>query len=232
MTSPRRSTSSSLLRAEPPAPPPSLVPGEAASPVFPTGGHVKGAPLAALLECWVRTSSRAVVLERIAALPSATRDELRLDLRAERFGILPASWYPVVAGVQLFDAIAAELRGPRFDDFIAESADFIIARALRGVHRAVFRVVGSPELLRRHGQTFWNRQFDTGRLAVIDVAPARQRHEYHSWDSHHPVLCRLAVGCIVPMFAAMGVRRPRVQVEHCVVDGPPGHCSAHVQWDE
>ena len=104
-----------------------------------------------------------------------------------------------------------------------------MSATLSGVHRAVFRVVGSPALMRDHGQPLWERQFDTGRVRITDLGPGEQRHEYHDWLAHHPLLCRITFSCVAPMFRAMGVREPSVHLERCCADGG-SYCSALVRW--
>lgn len=199
------------------------------NPVRPRGGRVKGAPLRALLEMIAASRSPADVARFLAGLRPADRDALRLDASSPGLGVLAGSWYPAPACGALVDAIWESLTERERIGYEARAAEHIMKATLSGVHRAVFRVVGSPSLMRDHGQTFWDRQFDTGRVRITDIGPRAQRHEYDEWSAHHPILCRITFSCVVPMFRAMGVIDPSIELERCCVSGSD-HCSAIVRW--
>jgi hypothetical protein len=106
----------------------------------------------------------------------------------------------------------------------------VMARTLRGVHQALFRVVGSPALMRRYRMTFWHKQYDTGEVDVIDLDEHSQEHVYREWYAHHPFTCHLTFACLEPMFTAMGLRGAAVEHQRCVVDGRSDDCAAIIRW--
>lgn len=201
------------------------------SPAQPSGGRVKGAPLRAILDFWKTVMPVDSIERRLAAMPLDAQQALNLSIRAEGCGVLASSWYPAVACGAFLDAMMADVPVTELDTFVNDAAEFIMKQTLGGVHRAVFRVVGSPALMRDHAQTFWNRQFDTGRVRIQELGPGRQRHEYHDWQAHHPLICRITFACVAPMFVAMGVKSPAVSPERCVARGASeGFCSAIIHW--
>ncbi|HJL18676.1 MAG TPA: hypothetical protein RMH99_23645 [Sandaracinaceae bacterium LLY-WYZ-13_1] len=199
------------------------------SPRTPTGGRIKGAPLRALVAYWERVHGRAAV-NRILDASEAERVALGLDPEAPGWGLLVSSWYPCPAAgamvERLFEGIAAD----RVDDEMARAAEAIMRQTLSGVHRAVFRLVGSPELMRTRGQLFWNQQFDSGTVVIEKEGDDAQRHVYRDWPGHHPLFCRMAFHCLPPMFRAMGVADPRVERLRCAADPGSSECAAHLTW--
>ena len=194
-------------------------------------GRVKGAPLRALVELLAMERSRAELDAIVAQLSDEDRAALAIDAERPGLGILAGSWYSAAACGALMDAVWGSLDPRERESFDERVADHVMKTTLTGVHRAVFRLVGSPSLMRDRGQMFWDRQFDCGRVKISDLGPGRQRHEYHAWAAHHPLLCRITFKCVAPMFRAMGLREPRVELEQCIERGAP-HCAAIVRWSE
>jgi len=193
-------------------------------------GRIKGAPVRALLEYWEETHGTDSIRALRQRLPEDFARELVLDPARPGFGVLVGGWYSNEAlGALLEDLIATTSPGRRADTLDA-MADEVMGRTLNGVHKAVFRIVGSPELMRRKGQFFWNQQFDTGDVEVRAISPGHQIHYYKNWRGHHHMLCALSFGCVRPMFHMMGVQNCRVELISCV-DRGGSECAAHIRWD-
>jgi len=192
-------------------------------------GKVKGAPVRALLEFRERSIGHEQVEALIESLSERARAELRIDPRAPGFGILASAWYRTSTCAELIAAIERSVPPRERERFWLRAPEAIMAATLSGVHKAIFRVVGSPSLMRDYCQTFWNRQFDDGRVRVFDLEPGVQRHEYHDWGGHDRLMCKITFLCLAPMFRAMGEKNTRVELEQCVSTGAP-HCSATIHW--
>ena len=193
-------------------------------------GRIKGAPLRALLEYWAETHGPAGISEARERLPQQLADELVLDMERPGFGVLAGGWYSNEATAALLGDLLGTQPISRQAELMDTIADEVMRRTLNGVHKAVFRIVGSPELMRKKGQFFWNQQFDTGDVEIEAVEEGHQIHHYRNWEGHHTLLCRLSFCCVRPMFHMMGVNNCRVEPVSCVSRGAD-ECVAHVHWD-
>lgn len=191
-------------------------------------GRIKGAPLRAFLD-FLDTDVGPV---RVRTAVTRWRDSgspLSPDLPG--YGVLGASWYPLVEVGALLDDVVGHPTDADLAVFASRAADAVMAKTLHGVHRAVFRVVGSPALMRQFRMSFWHQQYDTGEVTVVDTSPTSQRHEYHNWTGHHRIVCAATFACLVPMFRAMGLHGPRVHLLQCVSDKRSRFCAANIEWD-
>lgn len=191
-------------------------------------GRIKGAPFRAFLDFLDDDVGPARTREAVARL----RDRgsaLSPDLPS--YGVLSASWYPLADVGAILDDIVGNPSDPALADFAEAAAEAVMTRTLHGVHRAVFRVVGSPALMRQFRMSFWHQQYDTGDVTIVDTSATSQRHEYHRWTGHHRIVCATTFACLVPMFRAMGVRGPRVSPRQCVSDGRSAFCAADITWE-
>lgn len=193
-------------------------------------GRIKGAPVRALLDYWAEAHGPGAIAELRERLPRDAARQLALDPHRPGFGVLAGGWYDnSAAGALLEDLLGRVPVGerPALMDAIAYE---VMQRTLNGVHKAVFRIVGSPELMRKKGQFFWNQQFDTGEVEIEAVDERHQIHHYRQWTGHHRLLCKLSFCCVRPMFHMMGVSSCVVEPVSCVSHGG-GECVAHVRWD-
>jgi len=193
-------------------------------------GRIKGAPLRALLDYWSETHGKESIAMLRARLPEALAQQLVLDPERPGFGVLVGGWYSNEAAGALLDELLLSVPPDRRGETMDHITDEVMRRTLTGVHKAVFRIVGSPELMRKKGQFFWNQQFDTGEVEIEAVGPGHQIHHYRSWRGHHRLLCQLSFGCVRPMFHMMGVKNCRVEQRSCV-DRGADECVAHIHWD-
>ncbi len=195
------------------------------------GGRIKGAPLRAMCEEWAARRSVDEVLEAIHRLPETERFSTFPDPLRTGFGVLPSGWYSAIVGAQVLESLFEQLPPEQTTEMIEVLARGIMARTLRGVHRALFRIVGSPELMRKRGQLFWKKQFDTGVVAISQGKPGEQLHVYREWSGHHRLFCLISFHCVPVMFEQMGVAPPiRVEPIRCAADGS-GECAAFVRWN-
>ena len=201
------------------------------TPKYPTGGRIKGAPFRALLEYCAEARSLAEVRAAIATLTPAEERATCPRPDDPGFGLLASGWYSSVGAGKLVGALWDNIPAHERDDFTDEVAKAVMSRTLHTVHKAVFRVVGSPALMKRYPMVFWGRQYDTGDVHIDDVDDRAQRHTYKNWAGHHPVICSLTFRCVPVMFEAMGLTGTRITIERCAGDGVSRDCSAVVRWD-
>ena len=200
------------------------------SPKRPVGGNIKGAPLRALCEAWTELRGRESLRVAIARLDDVDRGALFSDPDGPGCGVLVSSWYPAVPTGRFVDALFDEIPRHEADALVASLARSVMSQTLSKLHRAVFRLVGSPELMRKRGQLFWNQQWDTGEVVVTEEAPGVQRHVYRNWNAHHPIFCNLSFQCVPVMFEMMGIAPPiTAETVGCAADGNPA-CEAIIRW--
>jgi len=186
--------------------------------------------LRALLEYWEESHGTGSIRALSGRLPEAFVKELVLDTGRPGFGVLAGGWYSCEAAGALLEELLAPEVPQRRDEVLQGIAEEVMGRTLKGVHRAIFRVVGSPELMRLWCQFFWNQQFDTGAVSIDGVEPGYQIHHYRNWSGHHPLLCQFAFGCVPPMFRAMGIEDCRMEAVSCISAGAD-ECVARIRWD-
>lgn len=190
-------------------------------------GRIKGAPLRAFLDFLDGHAGP----ERVRAAVARTRERgSGLSPGLPGYGVLGASWYPLAEVGAILDDVVGNPSDAELAGFAATAADAVMSRTLHGVHRAVFRVVGSPALMRQFRMSFWHQQYDTGDVTIVDTSARSQRHEYHRWTGHHRVVCATTFACLVPMLRAMGLHGPRVHPRQCVSGGSP-FCAADIAWE-
>jgi hypothetical protein len=194
-------------------------------PVPEAAGHIKGAPLRAFLAFLDAEVGRPKVEAAVRELAAGV-----LSPSLPSYGVLGATWYPLDVVGRLLDALLGVPTGVQLDTLAARTAEAVMKETLGGVHRAVFRAVGSPSLMRQFRMTFWRQQYDTGEVDIIDVHPQEQRHEYRQWAGHHPLICAITFACVPVMFRAMGTKNPRMKRLSCVSHGARV-CSAQIRWD-
>ena len=184
-----------------------------------------------MLEHCARVRSAAVVRAAIATLtPEEERATCPLP-DEPGYGLLASGWYSSIGAGKIVEAIWEGVPERERAAFTVEAAEGVMAQTLHGVHQAVFRVVGSPALMKRYPMVFWGRQYDTGTVVIEDVEERCQRHTYQDWSGHHPVVCSLTFHCVPVMFRTMGLSRPRLTIERCAGDGISKECSALIRWD-
>jgi hypothetical protein len=144
-------------------------------------------------------------------------------------GILAASWYDASAVHGFLDALAHGRRETELTRLVTEGARGALEATLTGVHRAILRVVASPDLHARFAQHLWNTYYEDGEVVSERVGAGSQRIAYRKWRSHHPLLCRITTASDLVVFPLMGLANVRVAQLGCIVSGD-GECAHSVTW--
>ncbi|MCB9595705.1 MAG: hypothetical protein H6719_23485 [Sandaracinaceae bacterium] len=144
-------------------------------------------------------------------------------------GVLAASWYEAAPIHALLDAITASRSDAELEQLVHDGMQATMSATLRGVHRALLRVIGSPALHARFAQRLWIAYYDEGRVESEQTGPTRQVISYLDWEGHHPLLCRLTAAADLVIFPAMGLTGVEVKPLGCISRGS-ARCSHEVVW--
>lgn len=156
----------------------------------------------------------ADVLERLAP-----DDRRRVTANEPALGIVASTWYPSSILFAVVDSVMEGKSRPERSRIIREANADVVKRLTKGLYRALFRMVASPELYARHIQRLWNVLHDTGERSVVIVQPGIADSIIQNWSGHHPVLCEVATETMRAVFEAMGCGGVRVDRISCVGDG-------------
>jgi hypothetical protein len=180
-------------------------------------GNIKGVAFGEFLSWYgVRFGSQRLL--------SATRDLHGkypdvFDLGRATHGILPSRWYPALLVHEVVDRLTAEFSPKELDSMALDAADVIMNKTLRGVYRAIFALIATPERYVKHIDRLWSLHYDSGRPVVLVMNPTTHRVHYEGWRSHHPFICRLNMAAARAIYIAMGCRDVRLERLGCVSDG-------------
>ncbi|HJK93783.1 MAG TPA: hypothetical protein RMH85_14555 [Polyangiaceae bacterium LLY-WYZ-15_(1-7)] len=190
-------------------------------------GRIKGVALRELVAWYERDRGRAALLDALERVPPDLR--ARFDLEREALGVLAATWYEARLVHALLDAMVHGL-DPEARRRLAYDGSVAAMRAtLGGVHRAVLRIVGSPELHAKFGQRMWRTYFEDGIADSRRVDAHTHRLAFRQWHSHHPVLCDMVTASDLVVFPAMGLHGVTVEQLSCV-DRGDSECAHFIRW--
>ncbi len=192
-----------------------------------TTAQVKGA---ALLYCmsWYAKRYGPEQLAAIARrIPPAERDAL--DPSLPLLGVLATQWYPARTIGLLLDGVTQGLTEAERMRLIRESTTEAVERAIRGVFRLPFKLLGTPERYAKHIQRFWNQIHDTGTRHIEIVGPGEAISIIEDWPGHHPLLCAVTMETMAAVFRRMGLSDVEVLRVECVASHD-AHCKAIVRW--
>lgn len=190
-------------------------------------GRIKGAAFREAL-LWMRGELGPERLrDAFAAVPA--QHATLFDARSETFGVLASAWYPAAAVHPMLDALLSGTSRDAQRQLAYDASRAALSVTLRGVHRAIMRVVGSPELHRRFAQRLWNTHFDGGVAVVEDHGDGAARVVYTHWPAHHRFLCWMCTASDLVIYEAMGCREVSVDQDGCVDTGD-GACAHFVRW--
>ncbi len=193
------------------------------------GGRIKGAAVREFA-IWMRGRlGEARSREIVARLPPELRAVI--DPNSEAFGILASAWYSGDATNALLDLAVEGLSRAETQRFAEEGVTAALNVTLRGVHRALLRLVMSPSLHRRFAQRLWDAHFDGGRVVVTELSPTSAEVAYFDWPAHHPVLCEMCTASDLVIYGAMGLKDVRSVGTACV-DLGDDRCAHVVSWSE
>lgn len=192
-----------------------------------SAGRVKGAAFreAAL---WLREELGPDALR--AAIETVPPEHLKLfDPDSPTLGILAATWYPSEAASAFLDSIFGGMPPNREKAMVYAATQAALGVTLTGVHRAVMRVVGSPDRHVRFAQILWKTHFDTGRVKVTRLEPRTSRIAYSDWSGHGRILCMMCAASDLVIYSVMGCEGVEVEREGCIDTGQ-AICSHLVRW--
>lgn len=164
----------------------------------------------------------------VEAMPAPDRPVFHRGARY--LGLLSASWYDTGSVHAFLDALRDAHDSRAIDRIVHDGAVASLNRTLTGVHRAMLRVVGSPDLHARFAQRLWDTYYDEGEVISTRVRPTAQRIAYRGWRAHHGLLCRITSAADEVVFPQMGLRGVSVSQE-CCIDRGASECAHVVQWE-
>lgn len=166
--------------------------------------------------------------ERLArAVPQSTAHVLSPS--AEDLGVLPNIWYRAEVVHALMDGLITGFAEDELDRIAQDAAIHIMNKTLRGVYRAVFNLLVTPDRYSRHIDKLWSLHYDTGRPVIDPLGPTEHRVRYVDWRSHHPFICRLNMSAAIPIYSAMGCRTVSWSRVACKSKASPT-CISTVSW--
>ena len=151
------------------------------------------------------------------------------DTSSPTLGILAATWYDAVVVQAFLDGLTVGMP-PRERKRLAYAASQgAMSATLGGVHRALLRAAGTPDLHARFAQRLWDTYYSDGKVGVRRVGPTESRVAHVNWSAHHPFLCDVTAASDLVIYAAMGLRNVTVDQVSCVTNGD-GDCAHVVRW--
>jgi hypothetical protein len=151
------------------------------------------------------------------------------DPQHPKLGILAATWYPGATLHAFLDSIAIDRSDAEMARIATDGARGALEATLTGVHRAVLRVVGSPDLHARFAQRLWDVYYEEGVVTSERSGPREQLIRYSKWESHHPTLCQITTASDLTVFSLMGLAGVSVSQVSCIRRGA-ADCAHVVRW--
>lgn len=190
-------------------------------------GKIKGAGFREVV-AWLRREKGGAPID--AALTRLEPGQARaFDATSPTLGILAATWYDGRVVQAFFDAYT-QGSSPKETRSLAYAASRgAMSATFRGVHRALLRVAGSPELHARFAQRLWDTYYSDGRVRVQRVGPTESRVAHRDWSAHNPFLCDCTAASDLVIYPAMGLQDVTVEQVTCVHDGDVD-CAHIVRW--
>jgi hypothetical protein len=191
------------------------------------GSNIKGAALFELFRWQQNALSPAQAATLLERLPRSTREFF--DTRRQGFGLLASRWYPSEVIHPLLDAMVVTLDDQGYTRFIEDGAKQVMDGTMRGVFKAIFTMVATPERYARYAQQAWNAYHDTGFSKVTLEGSTAWRATLRDWPGHHRVICDINTVAARLILQSMGKRAVEVKQECCVAKGAP-HCVSLSSW--
>jgi hypothetical protein len=169
--------------------------------------------------------SRAVV----EGMPADFRSGLDPD--ADAFGLLASAWYSGEFTASFLESCVRGMGRAEMQRFAHAGSVAALNVTLRGVHRALLRMVMSPDLHRRFAQRLWDGHFDGGRVVVTPAGGRCVEVAYWDWPAHHRVLCEMCTASDLVIYGAMGLADVTSVTTACVSEGD-ARCAHLVRWSD
>jgi hypothetical protein len=192
-----------------------------------TIGRIKGAAFVEFLRFCEQKYGKDRLQSAVLSIPAELRYALALN--APALGVLPSTWYAASTVHALLDAL---LFGVSIDErrrMAAEISKAIMDATLRGVYRALFRVVATPQRYARHASRLWTAYYDTGQFSIQMPDDKTAIATVGDWPSHHSFICELNRGAAEAIYTAMGLRGVTTTRAACIDGGAP-NCRFVSRW--
>jgi hypothetical protein len=190
-------------------------------------GSLKGAALHSFLLWYEGQYGTEHHADDWAALPEHLRG--LIDPSREALGILASRWYPMELTHALLDRMVARTGAEELEEKIRQGGPDIMRMQMSGLQRRAFRLLMNPDRYRKHVETLWRQNFDSGDIEVLETGPNEHHGFTRNWRGHHPLICRLIHTGKEAMYEAMGCKNVTVELTGCVADGGEA-CSSKVRW--
>jgi serine/threonine protein kinase len=195
--------------------------------VAPARGRVKGTAVRAGL-LWFSDAYGEPLLARVLDHASP---ELRSLLRATdpAFGIMASAWYETALMGELLDLLDRVASPEDSREFASRLAAAVARDNVKGVYRALFRLIASPPLLEANAQRVWGTYVDEGTMTVRVLAPGSFEGRVRGWSHHHVTVCRMLQPFVEHLLRGIGYSACVVERVQCVDDGD-GQCLFLGTW--
>jgi hypothetical protein len=190
-------------------------------------GRIKGAAFVEFLRFCEKEFGQERLHAAVMSIPITVRHPLSLSLPA--LGVLPSTWYSAATVHALIDAL---LFGVGMDErrrMAANISKAVMDATLRGVYRALFRVVATPERYARYASRLWTAYYDTGHFSIEMPDPNTAVATVVDWPSHHSFICELNRGAAEAIYTAMGLKNV-VTTRAACIDGGAQTCRFVSRW--
>ncbi len=193
-------------------------------------GNVKGITIRGLLD-WSRDALGEAATHRIreqlhVALPSIVH---AYNPSLPHLGLAASAWYPAEVLHTLCDLASDGLSPSQRRATALSAGRALMATELRGIYKALFRLMASPERYAQHAQRLWRTHFDNGDFAVEATGAKEHRTKITGWRSHHVMVCESLEGSEPVIYETMGCRNVKRTPLACVADGAPA-CEWVIRW--
>jgi hypothetical protein len=188
---------------------------------------IKGAALREFLGWYASARSEEELRAVIGSLPEPARS--RFDPALPALGVLASTWYPTEAIHALLDRMTAGMSRAEREAFAVEGASVVMRNTLRGLYKALFRVIATPDRYPRMASRVWSQYYRSGDFKVENQGSGSSRSYIRAWTSHHPVLCDMNGAAAQVIYETMGCQGVAVTRVSCVDGGGP-ECSFVVRW--
>ncbi len=194
----------------------------------PAVGRIRGSAVYHFVR-WVQDNVGVDVLDRAAErIPRHLRDGIHPGEMV--LGILSSKWYRADAIHALLDALLADPDAPTLAQLAREPIEEVMNKTLRGVYRALFSWLATPDRYAKYAAKLWSSYYGDGEFVVVaDDDDRGSVTTISQWSGHHPLLCEANLEAARTIYTYMGCVGVEVERNTCVDEGAPT-CRYTVRW--
>ena len=192
-----------------------------------SAGRIKGAAFIEFLRFCEHEYGTERVHSAVMSIPIELRHPLSVSLPT--LGVLPSTWYAADTVHALLDALLSGVGSDARRRMAADISKAIMDATLKGVYRALFRVVATPERYARYASRLWTAYYDTGDFRIEMPNPKTAVATVRNWPSHHGFICELNRGAAEAIYTAMGLKNV-VTTRAACIDGGAQACRFVSRW--